>query len=88
MPRNGKSKLILRIFGDPQNYVPRWKIALNKTLRKFVIFSQIRNYKRESIANIKSTFFVLGPTRSIYRQIAHRLFTSSLLNYREDGKRE
>ena len=58
MPRNGKSKLILRIFGDPQNYVPRSKIALNKTLRKFVIFSQIRNYKRESIASIQSTFFV------------------------------
>ena len=88
MPRNGKSKLILRIFGDPQNYVPRSKIALNKTLRKFVIFSQIRNYKRESIASIQSTFFVLGLTRSIYRQIAYRLFTSSLLNYREDGKRE
>ena len=88
MPRNGKSKLILRIFDDPQNYVPRSKIALNKTLRKVVIFSQIRNYKRESIASIQSTFFVLGLTRSIYRQIAHRRFTSSLLNYREDGKRE
>ena len=56
MPRNGKSKLILRIFDDPQNYVPRSKIALNKTLRKFVIFSQITKGNQLQVPREHSLF--------------------------------
>ena len=45
MARNGIPKLILRLFFDPQNDIPAEKSRFNKTLQKFVIFSQMRNYK-------------------------------------------
>ena len=71
-------KLILRIFVDPQNDIPAKKSRLIKHYKSFFIFSQMRNYKRESIGSIQSTFFVFGLTRNIYRLLAYQLFTSSL----------
>ena len=35
----------------------------------------MRNYKREPIASIQSTFFVFGLSRNIYRLLAYQLFT-------------
>ena len=35
----------------------------------------MRNYKREPIASIQSTFFVFGLSRNIYRLLAYQLFS-------------
>ena len=71
MARNGIAKLILRIFVDPQNDIPAGKSRLIKHCKSLLM----RNYKREPIASIQSTFFVFGLSRNIYRLLAYQLFT-------------